>query len=86
MYEDINEQVSVLVVFGQGDRKVRPFRIRWGDRTFEITEVGYQYKYKEGQSVIHVFSATDGTNFFELKYDSEDLKWMLGRVADNEMQ
>ena len=84
MYENINEQVSVLVVFGKDSHKVRPFRIKWGDRTFEITEVGYQYKYKEGTSIIHVFSATDGTNFFELKYDSEDLKWMLGRISDNE--
>lgn len=82
MYENINEQVSVAVIFSKGSRKVRPFKVRWHDRDFEITSVDYHYKYKEGRSMIHVFSATDGVNYFELKYDSENLKWILGRVSD----
>ena len=84
MYENINEQVSVLVVFGQGPHKVRPFRVRWHDKDYTITHVDYQYKYRAGRSMIHVFSATDGTIYFELQYDSENLKWILGRVSDGE--
>jgi hypothetical protein len=84
MYENINEQISVAVIFSKGAQKVRPFKLKWKDREYEITHVDYQYKYKEGTSIIHVFSVTDGTSFFELQYDSEDLKWMLGRISDNE--
>ncbi|MBC7707803.1 hypothetical protein H7Y63_01110 [Polaromonas sp.] len=84
MYENINEQVSVAVIFSKGSHKVRPFKVRWNNRDFEITAVDYQYKYKEGQSLIHVFSVTDGISYFELQYDSANLKWILGRISDGE--
>jgi hypothetical protein len=84
MYENVNERISVIAIFGTTYKDVRPFKIRWHNRDVLITKVGYHHKYKEGNSTIHVFSATDGANFFELKYDSANLSWLLGRVADNE--
>ena len=58
--------------------------MEWKGREYLIQQVTYIRKYKEGRSIWHVFSATDGTSFFELQFDSESLKWMLGRVSDNE--
>ena len=84
MYENIDEPISVIAIFGKDYKKVRPFKMEWKDKEYLITKVGYVHKYKEGQIMWHVFSATDGTNFFELKYNSEGLHWMLGRVSDNE--
>lgn len=84
MYENINEQVSVIAIFGQDYKKIRPFKMRWRDKDYFITKVGYIHKYKQGKAMWHVFSATDGTNFFELSFNSESLVWMLGRVSDNE--
>jgi hypothetical protein len=83
MYENINEQIAVLVIFGLDRKKVQPCKIKWKGREYLITHVDYQYKYKEGRSVVHVFSVTDGVQYFELKFDSENMKWMLGRVSDN---
>lgn len=84
MYEHIGERVAVLVLFGKQYKEVRPFKLKWHDKEYQISHVDYHHKYKDGNSLIHVFSATDGTNFFELKYNSEDLSWMLGNVSDNE--
>ena len=84
MYEDINERISVVAIFGDTYQSVQPFRIKWKGKEYLIEKIGYQHKYKEGQSIIHVFSATDGVNFFELKFNAGELSWLLGRVANNE--
>ena len=84
MYENINQQVQVIAIFGLEYKKVRPFKMEWHGREFLIKEVTYTRKYKEGQTIWHVFSGTDGISFFELKYDSYGLKWILGRVSDND--
>lgn len=84
MYEVINEKVDVVALFGRGFNDVRPFKLRWGGREFKITQVGYVHKVREGQKLIHVFSCSDGVNFFELRFDAHDLKWVLGRTWDGQ--
>ena len=84
MYENINEPVSVVAIFGTGPKKVQPWKFKWHDKEYLITHVDYRYKYKQGESLVYVFSVTDGTAYFELHYDSRDVKWLLGRVSDNE--
>lgn len=84
MYESIDEPVSVIAIFGKGYQSIRPFKMQWHDKDYLIRQVGYVHKYKEGVTMWHVFSVTDGINFFELKFNSEELKWILGRVSNNE--
>lgn len=84
MYSDINEPISVVVLFGKEFNKVTPFKIRWRNREYRVEQVTYLHKVKEGQSLFYIFSATDGTNFFELKYNSADLLWLLGRIDDGQ--
>ena len=84
MYERINERISVVAVFGDTYKDVRPFKIKWHGREHLITKVGYVHKYKEGKTLFHAFSATDGVNFFELLFNSDELSWLIGRVSDNE--
>lgn len=84
MYERINERISVVAIFGDTYQAVRPFKVKWRQREFIITKVGYVHKYKEGKTLFHVFSATDGVNFFELIFNVTELSWLIGRVADNE--
>jgi hypothetical protein len=86
MYETINEKVDVIAIFGQGFQDAKPFKIRWHGQDHIITKVGYKHKMREGQKIIHIFSCTDGATFFELRFDAEDLKWLIGRVWDGEAQ
>lgn len=84
MYERINQRISVVALFGDTYQDVRPFKIKWNGRVYVISQIGYVHKYKEGKTLFHVFSATDGVNFFELLFNTDELSWLIGRVADNE--
>ena len=84
MYEVIDEKIDVVAIFGKGFHDVTPFKIRWNKREHVITKVGYKHKRREGRKIIHIFSCTDGSTFFELRFDANDLQWILGRVWDNE--
>lgn len=81
MYEpDESKAVPVAAIFGDTYKDVRPFRIRWENKDYTITQVGYRHQYRKDQSVIHVFSATDGVNLFELLLDATDIRWILDRL------
>lgn len=84
MYERINQRISVVAVFGDTYKDVRPFKIKWNGREYLISAVNYIHKRKEGQTFLYIFSATDGVNFFELEFDTLEMNWRMGRVADNE--
>ena len=84
MYETINEKIDVIAIFGTGFHDARPFKLKWGGKEHIITKIGYKHKVREGRKVIHVFSVTDGVQFFELRFDASDLQWILGRVWDGE--
>lgn len=82
MYETINEPIDMIAIFGKGYQDIKPYKFRWGAKEFVVTKIGYMHKVKDGKKVIHIFSATDGTNFFELRFDAEDVSWLLGRTWD----
>ena len=84
MYELINEPIDVIAVFGKGYQDIKPYKFRWADKDYLISKIGYKHKVKEGNKIIHVFSLTDGMNFFELRFDANEVAWMLGRTWDGE--
>lgn len=84
MYEIINEKIDVVAIFGRGFLDAKPFRLKWQGRSYTITQIGYKHKLREGQKIIHVFSCTDGATFFELRFDGDDLKWILAKVWDGQ--
>lgn len=84
MYDRPNaKNLSVATIFGNAYKAVRPFRIRWENKEYTIKAVGYRHHYREGARIIHVFSATDGLNFFELLFEAADVRWMLGQLKNN---
>ncbi len=57
---------------------VRPFRIAWHGKTYDMTNITNYHTAKENGIQVHVFSATDGSGTFELKFDNKDMEWFLG--------
>lgn len=84
MYEHVNERIKVVAVFGNGYKDVRPFKAQWGEKEIIVRKIGYVHKLQEGRAVRHVFSISDGVNFYEFIFDAADLSWLIGRVSDNE--
>lgn len=68
MAELIDESVSVNLV---------DWIVHWRGRQYQITKVGLHHATREGRVLFHIFSVTDGTTFFKLKFDTETLGWKL---------
>jgi hypothetical protein len=72
----VGETVSVIASFGQPYR-IKPVRFNWSGRLFEIKEITYTWKTKEGKKNIYHFSVTDGGSLYELTFDAASLIWRL---------
>lgn len=80
MYEDIDEKIDVIALFGRKHRDAKPFRIKWKGREYDVQTVDYVYRRKIGDKIMYYFCVTDGANWFELQFDSNDLGWQIHRV------
>lgn len=84
MVEIIDESVSVNLLFNHLKRSVAPTSLYWRGRRYTITQVGLHHFLREGRVLVHVFSVTDGTTFFRLRFDTELLTWKLLEIDDQQ--
>lgn len=75
MIEEMNERVSVNLLSS------RPTVLWWRRRRYPITRVGLHHTAHDGRRLFHIFSVTDGMNFFKLQLDTETLQWTVLEVA-----
>ena len=80
MAESINESISVALWSNHTTNKILPYSIYWQGRRYQITTVGLHHMIREGRVLIHMFSVTDGTTFFKLRFNTETLGWKLLEV------
>ncbi len=73
MGEVIDEQVSV-------NFKKVPTSLYWRGRQYTITNVGLHHITRQGRTLLHIFSVTDGTTAFKLELNTETLGWKLLEV------
>lgn len=78
----IDEHVSVLLWSNHNTRVVAPYSLTWQGRTYKIQKVGLHHTTREGRTLLHIFSVTDGTTFFKLQMNTETLLWRLLEVDD----
>jgi len=72
----IGETISVTAFFGL-TYKIKPVRFGWSGRLFEIKEITYTWKTKDGRRDVYHFSVTDGRSLYELIFDTDSLTWRL---------
>lgn len=77
MPEFINEQVSVNLLSNHLKRSTAPTSLYWRGRRYTITKVGLHHTTREGRTLVHIFSVTDGAAFFNLRLDTDTLQWKL---------
>lgn len=80
MPEVIDEQVSVNLLFNHLKHTAAPTSLYWRGRRYVITKVGLHHITREGRTMLHIFSVTDGTTAFKLELNSETLGWKLLEV------
>ena len=79
MATHIKEQIKVIAVFGE-NRKLKPLKFFWKNREYSIKSVTYTWSSRKGNNTIYHFAVTDGSNLYELAYDSEKLIWSVESV------
>lgn len=82
MTEIINESVSVNLLSNGIRQSASPTSLFWHGRRYQITKVGLHHTTREGRTLIHIFSVTDGVNFFKLQLDTETLLWKLLEIEN----
>lgn len=82
MRELIGEKIDVVMVYNRQLGRVAPVRVRWHGRTFKISKIGLHHTVRQGTTLFHIFSVSDGTNFFRLKLDTTSLHWTLEETCD----
>lgn len=82
MIEDIQEKVSVSMFYDRDTKKVMPYLMKWHGTLYRLTILGFHHKYREGRTLVHIFSVSDGNMSFKLKFDTDSLHWTLERVSD----
>lgn len=80
MAETIDEFVSVDFLSNHKSGKAYPWIICWRENRYMITKVGFHHTLREGRTLCHIFSVTDGNTFFKLRFDTETLGWKLLEV------
>lgn len=77
MGEAIDESVSVNLLFNHLKRSAAPTSLYWRGRRYTITKVGLHHFFREGRVLFHIFSVSDGTTFFRLRFNTDTLTWKL---------
>lgn len=77
MITHINEYVSVDLLSNHSTGKIIPWAVVWRGKKYRITTVGLHHMIREGRTLIHIFSVTDGTIYMKLSFNTESLRWRL---------
>lgn len=75
MFEQINEPVNVVSRFS--DSRLEPVKFLWHGREYSVKKINLTWSSWEGRSKIYYFAVSDSTNYFKLRFDTEDLSWTL---------
>ncbi len=80
MAEIIDERISVNLFTNHMTGKAVPTGFFWRGRSYKVSRIGLHHTYRDGRTLLHVFSATDGTTFFRLEMDTVTLGWKLVEI------
>lgn len=80
MAESIDESVSVDLLSNHIKGYAFPWVIHWRGNRYIVTKVGFHHTTREGKTLYHIFSVSDGNALFKLRFDTETLKWRLLEV------
>lgn len=81
MYENIDEQIEVDIVFLKRGVVLRSFS--WGGRVYQIHELSMIHHEWRGREKVYFFSVSDGVNFFRLRFSTDNMAWWLEEMYND---
>ena len=77
--KDLDSIIKVGAVFTGST--IVPKWFVWESRKYFVKSVDYTWNDKQGQEKLIMFAVSDGTNTYELAYNTVRLNWVLDKVA-----
>ena len=77
---NINAVIKVGAVFKGSN--IAPKWFIWEGRKYNVKSIDYTWEDKQGKEKIVYFSVSDGTNSYELAYNTVRMNWLLEKVAE----
>ena len=71
-----HDPLRVAVIFGP-DNQFRPVWFDWRQRKYTVSEIAHSWREQRGAATILHFAVSDGTNLFELIYNTTAQTWAL---------
>lgn len=82
MLEKVFEKVSVVSSYNQEKDNFTIYKMGWRKREYFIKRMAYHHKVREGRNLFHIFHVTDDNLDFRIRFDTENLEWILEEVSD----
>ena len=79
MYEKIEDKISVDVVFRASER-VEVKKFFWDKKIYEISSLNLWHRMNRGNEFIYLFSVSNDTATFNIRFHTSDLSWWLESV------
>lgn len=84
MMQKLKVSVTVEMLYDHRKRQVGPVRVVFDGRDYLIRRVGYHHVFRQGRTLLHVFSVVSESLFFRLVLDTDNLFWTLEEISDGE--
>lgn len=78
---EISEAVNVWVFFRQN--RMEPYVFFWRGRKIKVDKVNLVHSSKNGATIFYHFALSANGNFYQLRFDSNKLNWILERVEED---
>jgi len=85
MLQKVKVPVSVILEYNSKLRRVFPKSVHWDGNDYPVTKVGFHHTFREGKTLIHVFSVDTPSLFFRLRLNTDNLQWTLEEISDGEV-
>lgn len=79
---ELNEPINVWVFF-KGNL-IQPHIFFWKNRQIKVDKINLVHTSKNGNSTAFHFSVSSGGNFYRLAFDTNDLRWFLEAVEEEQ--
>ena len=77
-YLENSKVIKVGAIFGSG--KITPKWFIWENRKYIIQSINYVWEDRQGKEKLTNFSVSDGTNSYEITYNSHRMSWSLNKI------
>lgn len=61
-------------------KKIMPLSFIWREREYKVEDLTYVWHNKKGETDYYHFAVSDGTNIYELVYNTKTFDWILHRI------